>query len=94
MNTIQLQFSNATVALAGNPYGKKVFEEQVRPKIDSLDDDTTIVLPSQIEFVTSSFIQGFFDTWLHHYGVENTKKHVKIDAANKSVVDYIWDNIQ
>jgi len=65
MSTINLSFKNSVVALAGNPYGKNVYKEQVVPKLGENEDRIIISFPSQIEYVTSSFIQGFFDSsWI------------------------------
>ena len=45
--------------LAGNSYGRKLFNEQVNGKID-LEQPFVIEFPEQIDYLASSFIQGFF----------------------------------
>ena len=79
--------------MAGNPYGKNIFNDQVLPKIGDVDDEITISFPSQIQYVTSSFIQGFFDFWLRTMGYEEIKKKIVIKSENEKVVKYIWDNV-
>lgn len=93
MTTINLNFKNSTVALAGNPYGKYIFNEQVLPKVNDMDDKIVITFPRQIEYVTSSFIQGFFDYWLGTIGYEGIKKKVDVKSDHDNVVKYIWDNV-
>ena len=45
--------------LAGNIYGRKLFDEQVDGKIN-MNEPFVIVFPDQIDYLASSFIQGFF----------------------------------
>ena len=45
--------------LAGNSYGRKLFDAQVDGQID-LNEPFTIVFPEQSDYLASSFIQGFF----------------------------------
>lgn len=94
MKSINLKFKNSTVALAGNPYGKNVFNNQVMPCLDGDDDTISIVFPDQITFVTSSFVQGFFDFWLRTMSTEEIKKKVAIEAGNDRVKNYIWANLE
>ncbi|MBQ3706513.1 MAG: DUF4325 domain-containing protein [Clostridia bacterium] len=93
MTRINLQFKQPMVALAGNPFGKRTFNEQVKPKITDKDDSVVIVFPDQITHVTSSFIQGFFSTWLRDNGPQIIKKKVKIESKHKRIIDYVWDSI-
>ena len=93
MTTINLQFKQPMVALAGNPFGKKTFTEQVKPKIYNLDDSVVIVFPDQITHITSSFIQGFFSTWLREIGAKKIKDRIKIESKHERLVEYVWDNI-
>lgn len=94
MMVISLDFKKTTVALAGNPYGKKVFNEQVLPSLGEFDEQVTIVFPEQISFVTSSFVQGFFDVWLRTMSIDELKKKIKIESTNDRVKDYIWSNLE
>ena len=94
MVIIELQFKKTTVALAGNPYGKRIFDEQVRPKLsNSADEEVTITIPMQITYVTSSFIQGFFDYWLRTMNCDEIKEKVIVKAGTDRIVSYIWDNL-
>lgn len=57
MNIIEQQFNKTVTRLAGNEYGRKVYDEQARNKID-FSEKTQIVFPDQIIAIASSFIQG------------------------------------
>jgi len=91
---INLSFKKSTIALAGNPYGKKVFSEQVEPKLGGVDDEVTIVFPEQISFITSSFVQGFFDYWLQTMSIDEIRRKIIIESSNDRVKEYIWSNLE
>ena len=77
--------------LAGNSYGRKLFSEQVDGKID-LDQPFTIEFPEQIDYLASSFIQGFFGKIYTVIGREGMEKNFdiiapKIDNPKKVILD-------
>ena len=77
--------------LAGNSYGRKLFSEQVDGKID-LDQPFTIEFPEQIDYLASSFIQGFFGKIYTEIGREGMEKNFdiiapKIDNPKKVLLD-------
>lgn len=77
--------------LAGNSYGRKLFREQVDGKID-LDQPFTIEFPEQIDYLASSFIQGFFGKIYTEIGREGMEKNFdiiapKIDNPKKVILD-------
>ncbi|UQK44201.1 STAS-like domain-containing protein [Faecalibacterium sp. I3-3-89] len=77
--------------LAGNSYGRKLFSEQVDGKID-LDQPFTIEFPEQIDYLASSFIQGFFGKIYTEIGREGMEKNFdiiapKIDNPKKVILD-------
>lgn len=77
--------------LSGNSYGRKLFSEQVDGKID-LDQPFTIEFPEQIDYLASSFIQGFFGKIYTEIGREGMEKNFdiiapKIDNPKKVILD-------
>ena len=77
--------------LAGNSYGRKLFSEQVDGKID-LDQPFTIEFPEQIDYLASSYIQGFFGKIYTEIGREGMEKNFdiiapKIDNPKKVILD-------
>lgn len=82
-NKFKLKFNDNTITrLAGYTYGKKIFDEQVKGKIE-YDKLIIIEFPLQIERVASSFVQGFFEEIIENIGNLNFDKKVKIKASNK-----------
>lgn len=92
-NTINLVFSNTVTRLAGYPYGKKIFEEQVKNKI-SYDNPITIIFPAQIIRVASSFAQGFFEEIINNIGILGIGKMLIIETADKEITKSIIKNLQ
>lgn len=70
--------------LAGNSYGRKLFSEQVDGKID-LDQPFTIEFPEQIDYLASSFIQGFFGKIYTEIGREGMEK-ISTSSLQKSTI--------
>ena len=92
--TITLRFKGTTAALAGNPFGKEIFNTQVLPYIPSPEENVEIVFPPQIRNVTSSFIQGFFDYWLRTLRDDEIRDRITVKSDNEKVISYIWKNVR
>ena len=77
--------------LAGNIYGRKLFDEQVDGKIN-MNEPFVIVFPDQIDYLASSFIQGFFGKIYTEIGREGMEKNFdvivpKILNSKKAILD-------
>ena len=77
--------------LAGNIYGRKLFDEQVDGKIN-MNEPFVIVFPDQIDYLASSFIQGFFGKIYTAIGREGMEKNFdvivpKILNPKKAILD-------
>lgn len=77
--------------LAGNIYGRKLFGEQVDGKIN-MNEPFVIVFPDQIDYLASSFIQGFFGKIYTEIGREGMEKNFdvivpKILNPKKAILD-------
>lgn len=92
MKTIKLHFDKSLIALAGNPFGRAIFDEQV-DRSTVTDDTIVIEFPEQIVKVASSFVQGFFSYWLDSIGIEGIQKQIKIVTSYQELTNYIWDNL-
>lgn len=58
-NIVELNIDKNFVCLAGNDYGKKVYNEQIKNIID-VSKDFYIKFPSSVKFISSSFVVGLF----------------------------------
>lgn len=89
---INLSFPVTVQRLTDNPYGKKIFAEQVADKID-YGEMNIIHFPDHIIRASSSFVQGFFTDIVNTIGYDNLHNHITIDSINQSLVCSIWDNL-
>ena len=55
---IKLNIRRDITKLAGNKYGKVIYQTQVRDNIN-LDEEVVFIIPEQIDRAASSFVQGF-----------------------------------
>lgn len=92
MKTINLTFEKSETGLAGFPYGKSVYDNQVKENID-FETTTTIVFPEQIKKVASSFVQGFFAEIIENIGYKELKNHIIINSTNEGLVESIWKRV-
>lgn len=91
-NIIYLEIEDKTISrLAGNTFGRRLFDEQVANKYQE-DEQMTIVFPRDIQDVAVSFIQGFFKKLVDSMGRDKVLEMVKIDACAR-VQKRIEDNL-
>ncbi len=93
MKTIFLMFDKSIIALAGEQYGRKVFNKQVRHNLGGADLYYHIVIPKNIKMMSSSFIQGFFHYWINTIGVEGVRSRVSIETPHKDLECSIFQNL-
>lgn len=92
MNKIELRFDKAQTCLAGFPYGKDVYKQQVEGKIN-IDDNVEIIFPDQIEMVASSFVQGFFSVLVKQIGYLGIEKNIEIKSSSDNLTQSMWENL-
>ena len=92
MKRIQLTFNKADTRIAGNPYGKEVFRQQVKDIID-YNDVNVIVFPPAIEKVASSFVQGFFSEVIKKIGYSRFSDVIKIEAKDEELANQIIEDL-
>lgn len=91
-NDIILQFDKATTRLAGNPYGRNVYADQVESKI-KYNAQNVIVFPDNIEKVASSFVQGFFAKIVEKIGYAEFDNIISIKAKNSELENNIRNDL-
>ncbi|CEJ75417.1 Uncharacterised protein [[Clostridium] sordellii] len=82
---IQLQFNNTITRLAGNSFGKKIYENQVKNKIN-LEELNIIEFPNTIEDLAISFVQGFTEDIFKSIKKDEFSKYFSIEG-NQKVID-------
>ncbi len=91
-NVIELEFPKTISTLAGNPYGKEVYEKQVKDKF-RLDVVNIICFPNNIDDLATSFIQGFFAEIVKITGHDNFYSAVKIQSIHERIKRRIEENL-
>lgn len=90
---IKLEFDKTTSRLSGNPFGKKVYSEQVEKQYKDYTEQLILVFPDHIKNVASSFVQGFFTLLVAEIGYEGINEMVTIKAGNKRIAEKIMERI-
>lgn len=83
-NVVELNIDKNFTCLAGNDYGKKIYLEQVKNKID-ISKDFYIKFPSNVKLVSSSFVVGFFLEIIGEIGLTMTEERTHIISEYESV---------
>lgn len=83
-NMVSLEVKKDLISLAGYDYGKEIFSTQIKNKID-LTKDFNIVIPANIKFVASSFVQGLFSEIINEIGLQATEEKAHIYSENKKI---------
>lgn len=92
MNRILLSFDKTVSKLAGNSYGRSVYENQVKSKLDR-NSENTIIFPDYIEDVAISFVQGFFSEVVSEVGVKDLFDFIQIESKYPDLIQKVKDSI-
>ena len=77
-NVIKINFSNPLKVLAGNEFGREVFQKQVESKF-KLDSKNELVFPDTVKIICSSFVQGLFSKYLEVMSPEKIMSMLEIE---------------
>lgn len=91
-NRIVLKFDKAATRLAGNPFGRATYEQQVKDSIH-FDERNVIVFPTQIEKIASSFTQGFFEEIVKKVGYAHFRDVIRVEAGNDELVSVMYSDL-
>ena len=91
-NEVTLIIKKDIISLAGYDYGKEVYNTQLKNKID-LSKKFTIIIPSNIKFVASSFVQGLFYEIKNEIGLLATEERTIIKSENKMIKRKFMSNL-
>jgi hypothetical protein len=86
MKEIKLTFKKTYISLAGNPEGKEVFNNQIKPYIQD-EEKIKLIFPPEIENVASSFFQGLFKEELEKIGKKRVESKYILVFENEDL-DY------
>ena len=83
-NIIELNIDKNFICLAGNDYGKKIYNEQIKNIID-ISKDFYIKFTSSVKFISSSFAVGLFFEIVNEIGLKMTEERAHIISEYESV---------
>lgn len=93
MQIINLEFEKSQTKLAGNPFGRQVYSEQVKNKIN-YNDEVTFIFPERIDGIATSFIQGFFADMVKNIGITGIKNMVTIQSSIPNLKNIVLYNLE
>jgi hypothetical protein len=91
-NNFELELEKTITKLAGNPLGKKIFQDQIMGKID-YESHITIIIPGRIDTIASSFIQGFFEDIVKNIGISGIEDKVNIISSIPDIKTLVIQNL-
>ena len=90
---INLVFQKDFTKLAGNKYGKGIYQSQVK-NIIKFDEEIIFVIPDQIDRAASSFVQGFFDEIIKAIGIDGIKSQISYETKIPNFEQFVLDNLE
>lgn len=90
---IKLNFQKDFTKLAGNKYGKGIYQTQVKDIIN-LDEEIVFIIPDQIDRAASSFVQGFFDEIIKKIGIDGIKAKISFVTNIPDFKQFVVDNLE
>lgn len=89
---IKLEFAKDLSKLAGNRFGRTIYETQVKDRIN-FNDKIVFVFPEAIDRVASSFVQGFFDDIMMQLGLAGIKEKVFFESSIVDLKEFVLENL-
>ncbi|MBO5435310.1 hypothetical protein J6A31_05795 [bacterium] len=83
-NRVALTFNKNIVALGSRENGRNAYAEYARGKLNP-NEDFYIEVPDTIKWVSSSFVQGFFEEIVNQIGYSLTQKRMHIICTNTKI---------
>lgn len=78
---VVLRFDKTLTKLAGNQFGRNLFEEQIKGVVD-LSQPFVIEIPKQVDYLATSFVQGFFGEIYKKIGADGIRKNLEVVALS------------
>lgn len=92
-NMIEIKVDKSLSNLAGNRFGRQVFSEQIKEKLDE-NKTNIVVIPTGIDDIASSFVQGIYSEISEKYGKKKAHLLMVLESTNVEVMQKIEDSIK
>ncbi len=90
---IELTFKKDLNKLAGNTFGRTTYKEQVKEKID-FSQKIVFVIPSAVDRMASSFVQGFFDEIVNEIGISGVEEQIEFESSIPNIKEFVMENLE
>lgn len=90
---ITLCFENGLCKLVGASFGHYVYQTQVKGVIN-LAQNVVLVFPAEIDRISSSFVQGFFEEIVAEIGVAGVKKQIAFNSSIEDLKEFVLENLE
>lgn len=93
---IILKFEDLSLpSLSGDSDGEKVFNNQVKPKLEESDYEKGIIIkfPDYISIIGASFMQGFSRYFVQRIGYDGIKNKVEFQTSSDELTQEVYDDI-
>ena len=89
---VVLVFDKMITRLAGYEFGKEIFDNQVKNRVN-FSTEVIVEFPEQIIKIASSFVQGFFEKIIDEVGFDEIGQRVKVVTGSEELTKSIFDNL-
>lgn len=86
MNEIIIELESKYKVLAGNPFGRDIYNKFFDGKFD-INKKNTIIFPECVKIICSSFVQGLFSKVLESHSTEEIINSLNI--SDEKIFNYI-----
>lgn len=92
-NKVNLNFPGDISYLAGYDFGSSTYHNQLENQIDP-SREFTLIFPSQIRGVASSFVQGLFENIVVKIGLIPTEERLHVSSSVNDLEEKIKEKLE
>lgn len=92
LNCVTLEFEKTITRVAGFDYGQECYRNQILGKLD-YTQPFTLIIPSHIQRIASSFVQGFFADIKKEIGISGIRENMTISSPNEKLKSDIVEKL-
>lgn len=90
--TFTLEIDRTVTKLSGNKLGRSIYGQQVQPTVD-FKSEMTFIFPEWIDFLASSFIQGFFYEIVKEIGIDGVESRVHVISQMPNIKEVVMQSL-
>ncbi len=90
---IVLSFAEGLHKLTSADLGRSIYQNQVKGAID-FSRKVVFVFPEEIDNVSSSFVQGFFEEIITEIGIDGIKEQIDFESSLVALKWFVLENLE